>query len=59
MPGQLVRLLQSDCGSYTLDAQQRLKFRVDMESVESRFEFVENLVSDLSDNTDPALANTA
>ncbi|MGI9309442.1 MAG: transcription-repair coupling factor, partial [Gammaproteobacteria bacterium] len=59
-PEYLVQLLQLESGSYTLDAQQRLRFTAEMESVESRFEFVEQLVDDLARNTNDAqLAETA
>jgi len=47
-PGALVRLLESEPARYTLDRQQKLRIREELEEPEQRFKFADRLVDMLS-----------
>ena len=47
-PGALVRLLESEPATYTLDRQQKLRIRAELDDPEQRFKFANRLVDVLS-----------
>jgi transcription-repair coupling factor (superfamily II helicase) len=47
-PGALVRLLESEPATYTLDRQQKLRIRAELDEPEQRFKFANRLVDVLS-----------
>ncbi len=49
-PATLVKLLESEPAIYSLDAQQRLRIRAELNDLEARFCFVENLIQTLAQN---------
>ena len=46
-PARLIRLIQSDPGTWRLDRQQRLRFSEDLDDIEQRFDFVESALCGL------------
>ncbi|MCL4780342.1 MAG: transcription-repair coupling factor [Gammaproteobacteria bacterium] len=56
-PVWLVKLLRDELGTYRLDRQQKLRFKVDIEDSAARFSFVEQLLAGMLDNREqPASA---
>jgi transcription-repair coupling factor (superfamily II helicase) len=51
-PLALIKLVQNDSRTYRLKGSHRLNFSADLEDVESRYRFVENLLGTLAPNDD-------
>ena len=58
-PGRIVRLIQSDPGTYRLRDATRLSFTAELGHPEARFEFVERLLEQLAPDEDFRIAATA